>query len=582
MTGEDAVRASKFITEEIVPRGEVRIAVPGPNINVIKAQAILETQAGPGGCDSFETCGAFCNRSGNEQTCFDFAVANGLLDPEEAERVRKLIETEGPGGCRGLECELYCEGPGNELECLDFAAEQGFISQEELSEVRKFMEATVDGGPGGCIGRECETYCNDPNNRDECFDFAKDSGLIPPEELAALERIDKKMKESGGPGGCRTETDCMQYCSDTAHFDECAAFAVDTGLIPPDQAKAMLRQFIEIEKFGPPGIEGFGPPAGFAPGGFEGFGPPGFGPPGFGPGGFGPPPGFEAEFEAEFQSRFEGFGHFQEFFETGVAPEGFTPPPGFGFPPPGEFPGAPGVFPGPGEFPTPEEFPGFPTEFPERGAVDNSKVILERNPATGLFVLMIIDPEGIQEFSFNPVQGSIYSGAVSGCPREYKTETPVFSLMTFPYDSFIVDCQGNRVDLTISGEGKFPGPPKPEFPVSPIEFPVPQDFGVSPGELPSGFEGEFQRQFESEFQRQFEDAFQLRELESFKDVPTFPESGFQIPEIQEIPTLEIPTFPEGGLEVPEGFLQDGTQSLLRSFILLANIVQSLNNLSVSR
>jgi len=487
MTQAQAAGALEFL--EIGPGhvGPGRVGPHEPDIDEEKARQILETQGGPGGCQTFDECENFCNIPGNDTTCFDFAIEHGLMSGDDIERVRAMMEIEGPGGCIGRDCEVYCEGPGHELECMEFAVDQGFMSQEEFQEAQKFIKAAEDGGPGGCRGRECETFCSDPAHRDECLSFAKEHDLIPAGELEALERIDAKMKDSGGPGRCRSEEECHAYCSDLSNFDECAAFAADTGLLSPDQAKEMLKQFINVEQFGP---EGFGPPPGFGPEGFEG----GFGPP---PGfeGFGPPPGFEgefnAEFERQFEERFHQFDQYREFFETGEPPPGFVPPSGdFGFPTPGEFPA--GV-------------PSSPDgTFGAGGPENNTKIEINKSPAGHSFG--IVDPEGIREFSFNPREGSGYGGGIGGCPKEHKGDTAFFAQAGFPLTAVITDCQDNQAEIIVTGEGFFsvgggtaPSgfPPPGEFP-SGFEFPTPDEF-PAPGEFPSDFQFPPPGEFPSEF-----------------------------------------------------------------------------------
>lgn len=108
-----------------------------------------------------------------------------------------------------------------------------------------------------------------------------------------------------------------------------------------DQAKEMLEQFIQIEKFGAqrqfPGQ--FGPPRGVKPQGqFEGRGgfplegqtvPPGFRSEGF-PGSGQIPP----EFQKEFEERFKQFDQYRQFFEQGGHGQ-FIPGGEQGAPPPG-------------------------------------------------------------------------------------------------------------------------------------------------------------------------------------------------------------------------------------------------------
>jgi len=486
MTPEEAARIRSFIERagpgDFGPDIGHDIGPGEPDIDVRKAQQVInELGGGPGGCQNFQECDVFCSNPTNSEVCFAFAVEHELIPAGEVERFKKLMDVEGPGGCRGRECEAYCESPGNERECIDFAVEQGFMSAEEAAEIQRFLEASEQGGPGGCRGRECEAFCNDPAHRDECFEFATRHGLLSPEELKEIEKfraIERKIENEGGPGGCRSEIECRTYCSDPSHLDECAAFAVNEGLFSLEEAQGLIREFIEIEQFGP---GGFGSPHGFGPGGPGDFGSgAGFAPGEFPPGFENIPPEFRDRVENEFQKRFDSFEQFREEFEHGRFPAGSS----------GEF-RPPVEFPGPDEFPTPREFPG---EFPL-------------------------------------------------------------------------------------------GPQPANFQIAPLEFQ-----GSVQDEFQRQFDSEIQKQFQNEFQKQFEeraqqflpgefegsqfeiyDQFQLRELESFQNVPTFPEGG-----------LQIPIIPQDGFKIPEEFLRDGTQSLVKPLVLIANIVNALNSLSVIR
>ena len=238
-----------------------------------------------------------------------------------------MISKEGPGGCRGLECKKFCDSPDNAEACFEFAAKEGLIPQAEIAQARKFMQASKQGGPGGCRGRECQTFCEDPSHQEECFQFAKNQGIIPPEEIQRFEKgnqIRQEVEQNGGPGGCRDENGCRQYCSDPGNTDECVNFAVQKGGFSQEEGRKSLEQFKKFQEFGDKirqnpdqfiGAE-FNPrefeqkfqqqvkdsgPEGFDPNQFKGFGPGqgGFGPPiggGFGPqGDFGSQGGFDQQ-----------------------------------------------------------------------------------------------------------------------------------------------------------------------------------------------------------------------------------------------------------------------------------------------
>ena len=216
-----AVQEGKITREEAdfmsSSQGSPRVGRPmPPQIDENKAKQILAEKGGPEGCKTIEECGAFCSQPENGETCFNFAVEQGLMPAQEIERAKKMMGMKGPGGCRGQ--------------------------------------------------KECDSFCSQPEHGEECFNFAKENGLMPPEEIQKMERgreiINKLEKQGGGPGDCRGGEECHRYCSNTSNFDECAAFSVKEGMMDMNKARGMMKEF---EGFmpGQPGPEGFGPPAGF-------------------------------------------------------------------------------------------------------------------------------------------------------------------------------------------------------------------------------------------------------------------------------------------------------------------------------
>ena len=54
-----------------------------PQIDENKAKQILAEKGGPEGCKTIEECGAFCSQPENGETCFNFAVEQGLMPAQE-------------------------------------------------------------------------------------------------------------------------------------------------------------------------------------------------------------------------------------------------------------------------------------------------------------------------------------------------------------------------------------------------------------------------------------------------------------------------------------------------------------------
>ncbi|MBI2624374.1 hypothetical protein HYW67_02665 [Candidatus Parcubacteria bacterium] len=269
--------------------------------------------AGPGGCKGKNECKAYCDDPGHAEECIAFATENGLISKEEAERAKRLAGKTGPGGCRSeQQCRAYCDDASHTDECLDFAEREGILPKEEVERAKKFRTLAAQAGPGGCRGVEqCREFCSNPVNREACFNFAKDQGLIPPEELGRIERdrgLEERVRTQGGPGGCRDESSCFQYCSNPTNTVSCLNFAVEHGGFSREEAEKSFQDwqryraygdqlrdnsdaFLAPEgQFGPPVAGRFGGPPGFPPPPSTGVVPPGFTPPGFsnftsGPGG---------------------------------------------------------------------------------------------------------------------------------------------------------------------------------------------------------------------------------------------------------------------------------------------------------
>ncbi len=195
------------------------------------------------GCKSETDCRAFCDKPINIVSCVSFAEKHNLMSKEEAEIARKFsaIGNKGPGGCTGQDsCESYCDDIKNMNECLSFAEQNGLMPPEELAEAKKVQAALAQGAklPGGCSKKEsCEVYCENPDNMKECLAFAEAAGFMSPSELAdakkALIAIEKGIK----PPPCRGEEDCDVYCSEPGNFEQCISFAEAAGFVSAEEAQ---------------------------------------------------------------------------------------------------------------------------------------------------------------------------------------------------------------------------------------------------------------------------------------------------------------------------------------------------------
>ncbi len=138
-------------------------------------------------------------------------------------------------------CRAYCDRRENRDVCFTFAKWHGLIPPEEIAKIEKFK--SLGTGPGGCDSPgSCEAYCNDVTNIDACVTFAEKHGLMSGNELARA----KKIREATGqgvklPGGCRNRTACEAYCKNPRHMDECLAFAEESGFMGREELERAKR-----------------------------------------------------------------------------------------------------------------------------------------------------------------------------------------------------------------------------------------------------------------------------------------------------------------------------------------------------
>ena len=187
--------------------------------------------------------------------------------PEEegidAEKVQTLLkEQTGPGGCKNMqECQKYCMDFNHAQECMEFAVKHQITkTPEALERIKKISQ--IKSGPGGCMGpEECDSYCSKEENRDECFRFTKENKLMSEEEIMKMEReieIVKKFEEGNmtGPGGCKNPEECNKFCNDSTNIEECINFGGQHGMLNKQTVQQMMgktqearQKLMEVENF---------------------------------------------------------------------------------------------------------------------------------------------------------------------------------------------------------------------------------------------------------------------------------------------------------------------------------------------
>ena len=201
---------------------------------------------GPGGCKGPRECDAYCSSLDHIEACVAFAEEHGVEDEhiKEGRKILKHIREGGtlPGGCNSKEsCDAYCSNVDHAEECIAFAEKVGFDEEmrgdipkgvDPREMMRKFAELVRSGEtPGGCRSKDrCEAYCREEGNFETCLAFGKKMGFVD-------ERQEELFRQTGGrgPGGCNSETSCNAYCNDSSHQEECFKFAEEHNLIPKEE-----------------------------------------------------------------------------------------------------------------------------------------------------------------------------------------------------------------------------------------------------------------------------------------------------------------------------------------------------------
>ncbi|MEK7180620.1 MAG: hypothetical protein AAB706_04040, partial [Patescibacteria group bacterium] len=200
-----------------------------------------------GNCGSEAECRSYCDNANNAKECLAFAKKYNLISDEEAkEAADKFLNVKnGPGSCNSwASCEAYCSTVEHLDECIAFAEETDYYSPEQLAEAKKFQELVKNGTqfPGDCKDRNaCEFYCSDANHMQECLDFAEKSGFMPPEEIKEARQFLEIMQRGESPGGCTSKEQCEKYCLIESHVEECVTFFEKAGFISSEEAEILKK-----------------------------------------------------------------------------------------------------------------------------------------------------------------------------------------------------------------------------------------------------------------------------------------------------------------------------------------------------
>lgn len=227
---------------------------------IVEAKQFAALGVGPGGCTDKAACENYCEDANHIDECVTFAEANGLMSPEELTEAKKLQTAlrQGaklPGGCTNKKsCDNYCGDSSHMEECVTFAEAAGFIPADELADVKKMLQALKSGAkPPPCRGKkECDTYCAEPGNFEQCINFAEAAGFVSKDEADRARRTGGK-----GPGDCKSKEECNAFCEDPANQESCFNFAKEHGLISEEDMRRMedgRQKMTEVLTQSPPAV----------------------------------------------------------------------------------------------------------------------------------------------------------------------------------------------------------------------------------------------------------------------------------------------------------------------------------------
>ena len=172
-----------------------------------------------GGCNNLGECTNFCEDPVNYNSCANFARENGFYQDDVTSYGDSEFweDTQNELGCNSAEsCGEICSQDEYFDRCESFARRNnipgGYVDDPTREDYLTVAEEVL-----GCNSADsCLDFCSNPDNAQECTDFANRVGL-------------RGGETTQGPGGCQTGETCSAYCSDPANYNSCANFARENG-----------------------------------------------------------------------------------------------------------------------------------------------------------------------------------------------------------------------------------------------------------------------------------------------------------------------------------------------------------------
>jgi len=186
-------------------------------------------------------------------------ITQKLLQPQEQKMPGDIkYPISELGNCSSkANCKVFCDNSKNADACLTFATKYKLLSSEELAAAKKFSDNGMI-GPGGCKGQaECDQYCGNSIHMEECMTFAEENGMMTDQQLQDSQKMLTAIKKGIKPPTCSGPEQCNTYCSSSEHMAECMTFNLEAGLVPDNQKEQTQKTLDALKKgIKPPACHG--------------------------------------------------------------------------------------------------------------------------------------------------------------------------------------------------------------------------------------------------------------------------------------------------------------------------------------
>ena len=169
------------------------------------------------GCDSETECRSFCAIPANSSKCLEFARNNKLLDTHKEQEIeeletrksRMMEDARKELGCNSMEsCSAYCSLSQNSQKCAELAQKHN----DEDEDLSPRQDAKPQNTKPCVSDEECQKYCQ--SHPGECPGLVNDD--------INEHKNTSSFGDFIGPTGCKTEGECQSYCQ--KHPKECPNF----------------------------------------------------------------------------------------------------------------------------------------------------------------------------------------------------------------------------------------------------------------------------------------------------------------------------------------------------------------------